>query len=93
MDEEKDKVNDTSSGENLLEALEEGEIDFPFKTLPLEKSSILNEDTILVNLAIVDNPQITYIAATLSTKEQKVMIEFLQKGKSILHGHTKTCLV
>jgi hypothetical protein len=81
LDEEKDKIKDVSSGENLLEALEEGEVEFPFRSLPPENPSILNEDTIPVNLGIVDNPQITYIAATLSPEEQKVMNEFLQKGK------------
>ena len=81
MDEEKGKIKDTSSGKNLLEVLEEGEIHLSFKYLPLEKSFILNEDTIPVNLGIVDNPKITYVAATLSLKEQKVMTEFLQKGK------------
>lgn len=81
MDEEKDKIKDASSGENLLEAPEEGEIDLPFRSLPPEQSPILNEDTISVNLGIEDNLQITYIAATLSPEEQKAMIEFLQKGK------------
>ena len=74
-------MKDASSSENLLEVPKEGEVDFPFRSLPLEKSSILNEDTILVNLGIEDNPQITYIAATLSLEEQKGMTEFLQKGK------------
>ena len=41
----------------------------------------MNEDTILVNLGTKDNPQITYIVATLSHEEQKAMIEFLKKGK------------
>ena len=59
----------------------EGEVDFSFRSLPPEKSSILNEDTILVNLGMVDNPQITYIVAILIPEEQKVMTEFLQKGK------------
>lgn len=81
MNEEKDKIKDASSGENLLEVPEEGETDLPFRSLLLEKSSILNEDTILVNLGMIDNPQITLIVATLSLKEQKVMTEFLQKGK------------
>ena len=53
----------------------------PFRSLPPKKSSILNEDTILVNLGIEDNPQITYIAATLSLEEQKATTEFLKKGK------------
>ena len=61
LDNEKDKIKDVSSGENLLEALEEGELDLPFRSLPPKKSSILNEDTILVNLVTKDNPQITYI--------------------------------
>ena len=56
---------------------EEGEVNLPFRSLPPEKSSILNEDTIPINLGMVDNPQITYIAATLSPKEQKVMTKFL----------------
>ena len=47
----------------------EGEVDFPFRSLPSEKSSILNEDTTPVNLGTVDNPQITYIVATLSLEE------------------------
>lgn len=81
LDEAKDKIKDTSLGENLLEAPEEAEIEFPFRSLPPEKSSILNEDTIPVNLGMINNPQITYIAATLSPKEQKVIIEFLKKGK------------
>ena len=41
----------------------------------------MNEDTILVNLGIEDNPQLTYIVATLSLKEQKAMTKFLKKGK------------
>ena len=48
LDEEKDKIKDTSSSQNLLEVPKEGELDLPFKSLPPEKSSILNEDTILV---------------------------------------------
>lgn len=60
---------------------EEGEIDLPFRSLPPEKSSILNEDTILVNLGTEDNLQVTYSAATLSPEEQKAMTEFLKKGK------------
>ena len=58
LDEEKDKIKDASSGEDLLEAPEEGELQLPFRSLPPEKSSVLNEDTILVNLVIVDNPKI-----------------------------------
>ena len=81
LDEEKDKIKDTSSGENLLEAPEEGETDFPFKSFLPEKSSILKEDTMPVNLGMIDNPQITYTATTLSPEEQKVMTEYLQKGK------------
>ena len=50
LDEEKDKIKDASSSENLLEASKEGELDVPFKSLPPKKSSILNEDTIPVNL-------------------------------------------
>ena len=60
---------------------EEGELNFPFRSLPPKKSSVLNEDTIPVNLGTEDNPQITYIAATLSPDEQKVMTELLKKGK------------
>ena len=41
----------------------------------------MNEDTIPVNLGMEDNPKITYIAATLSPKEKKVITELLQKGK------------
>ena len=41
----------------------------------------MNEGTIPVNLGIEDNPQITYIAATLSPQEQKAMTKFLKKGK------------
>ena len=81
LDEEKDKIKDISSSENLLEVPEEGEIDFPFRSLPPKKSFILNEDTIVVNLGIENNPQITYIAATLSPEEQKAMTKFLKKGK------------
>lgn len=73
LDKAKDKIKDAYSGENLLEAPEEGEDDFPFKTLPPKKSFILNEDTIIVNLGMVDNLQITYIAITPSTEEQEVM--------------------
>ena len=50
LDEEKDKIKDASFGENLLEVPEEGEFDLPFRSLPPEKSSLLNEDTIPVNL-------------------------------------------
>ena len=64
LDEEKDKIKDTSSGENLLEALEEGEIDFQFRSLPLENSSMLNEDTILVDLN-EDKMQIIHKSPTL----------------------------
>ena len=41
----------------------------------------MNEDTIPINLGTEDNPQITYIAATLSLEEQKEMTKFLKKGK------------
>ena len=81
LDEEKEKIKDATSGENFLEAPEEGEFDLPFRSLPPEKSSILNEDTIPVNLGTEDNPQITYIATTLSLEEQKAMTEFLKNGK------------
>ena len=77
MDEEKYKIKDTSFGENLQEAPQEGELEFPFISLPLGKSSILNEDTIIVNLGTEDNPQITYIVVTLNLEEQKAMTDFL----------------
>ena len=41
----------------------------------------MNEDIIPVNLGMEENPQITYIVATLSPKEQKTMTKFLEKGK------------
>ena len=81
MDEEKYKIKDASFGENLLETPKEGEFDLPFRSLPPEKSSILNEDTIPINLGIEDNPQITYIATTLILEEQEAMTKFLRKGK------------
>ena len=81
MDAKKDKINDASSSENLLEVPEEGELDLPFRSFPPEKSSILNEDIIPINLGIENNPQITYIAATLSLEEQKSLSKFLKKVK------------
>jgi hypothetical protein len=39
------------------------------------------EDTIPVNLGTEENPQITYIAASLSDQEKKDMTAFLHKHK------------
>lgn len=79
LDEEKDKIKDVPSSENLFEVLEEGEVDFPFMSLSSEKYSILIEDTVVVNLRTEENPKIAYIASSLDEKEKESMTTFLKK--------------
>lgn len=78
---EKVKIKDASNGENLEEALEDGDVHLPLVGTQLStRSSILIEETQEVNLGTAENPKITYVAKSLSDPEYAVIVQLLQEG-------------
>lgn len=78
FDQEKVKTKDASNGENLLEALEDG----GFDTLPehyQQRSSILIEPTLAINIGTIEQPKILHPATSLLEVEMQQYVEFFKR--------------
>jgi hypothetical protein len=68
---------DVSNGENLPEVPEDGDFILPPQELRPPISSVLAEDTRLVNISLTEIPCITYIAASLPPEQEDLLIEVI----------------
>jgi len=68
---------DVSNGENLSEALEDGDFILPPQEHRPPISSILTEETRPINISLIEIPHVTYIAASLPPEQADLLIELL----------------